>query len=313
MVREMNIILGTDAFGVAALQKLNKKHNIVLVVTQPDSKNRRGGGFSVSPIKEKAQELGLSIFQPERLREKEATAQIIAKSPDLIITASYGQILPKAVLEASRLASVNLHASLLPKYRGAAPIERAIMDGESVTGVTLMHMDVGLDTGDIIDTQEVRLMPGHNYGSLYSELSEAAAELLMRNLEALELRAAKRQKQDEALATYAHKITDTDECIDWAKDANEIANQIRALSPKRGAYTLHGGKILKIWSAVADSEFSGRPGEVVRAKKDALVVTCGSGALYIREIQPAGKKIMDARAFNNGNQHIEGSFFGGEV
>ena len=297
------IFMGTPDFSVGALKALAENgYEIAGVVTQPDKPRGRGKASAMTPVKEAALELGLTVYQPSRVREQSFMDTVRALNPDVIVVSAFGQIIPKALLELPRYGCVNIHASLLPKYRGAAPIQWAVMDGEPVSGVTIMQMDEGLDTGDMLAKTEVPLDPDETGGSLFDKLSRAGAELLIRTLPALERGTLTPEKQPlESPTAYARMIRKEDGRIDWNLEAEAIERPIRGLNPWPSAYTELTGKILKIWRAEVLPKESGQtPGTVTEAGKGGFCVQTGKGVLRLLEVQLEGKKRMDAQAFLRG-------------
>ena len=297
------IFMGTPDFSVGALKALAENgYEIAGVVTQPDKPRGRGKASAMTPVKEAALELGLTVYQPSRVREQSFMDTVRALNPDVIVVSAFGQIIPKALLELPRYGCVNIHASLLPKYRGAAPIQWAVMDGEPVSGVTIMQMDEGLDTGDMLAKTEVPLEPDETGGSLFDKLSRAGAELLIRTLPALEQGTLTPEKQPlESPTAYARMIRKEDGRIDWNLEAEAIERRIRGLNPWPSAYTELTGKILKIWRAEVLPKESGQtPGTVTEAGKGGFCVQTGKGVLRLLEVQLEGKKRMDAQAFLRG-------------
>ncbi len=295
--------MGTPDFSVGALKALAENgYEIAGVVTQPDKPRGRGKASAMTPVKEAALELGLTVYQPSRVREQSFMDTVRALNPDVIVVSAFGQIIPKALLELPRYGCVNIHASLLPKYRGAAPIQWAVMDGEPVSGVTIMQMDEGLDTGDMLAKTEVPLEPDETGGSLFDKLSRAGAELLIRTLPALEQGTLTPEKQPlESPTAYARMIRKEDGRIDWNLEAEAIERRIRGLNPWPSAYTELTGKILKIWRAEVLPKESGQtPGTVTEAGKGGFCVQTGKGVLRLLEVQLEGKKRMDAQAFLRG-------------
>ena len=301
--------MGTPDFSVGALKALAENgYEIAGVVTQPDKPRGRGKASSMTPVKEAALELGLTVYQPSRVREQSFMDTVRALNPDVIVVSAFGQIIPKALLELPRYGCVNIHASLLPKYRGAAPIQWAVMDGEPVSGVTIMQMDEGLDTGDMLAKTEVPLEPDETGGSLFDKLSRAGAELLIRTLPALEQGTLTPEKQPlESPTAYARMIRKEDGRIDWNLEAEAIERRIRGLNPWPSAYTELTGKILKIWRAEVLPKESGQtPGTVTEAGKGGFCVQTGKGVLRLLEVQLEGKKRMDAQAFLRGFHAVPG-------
>lgn len=301
--------MGTPDFSVGALKALAENgYEIAGVVTQPDKPRGRGKASAMTPVKEAALELGLTVYQPARVREQSFMDTVRALNPDVIVVSAFGQIIPKALLELPRYGCVNIHASLLPKYRGAAPIQWAVMDGEPVSGVTIMQMDEGLDTGDMLAKTEVPLEPDETGGSLFDKLSRAGADLLIRTLPALEQGTLTPEKQPlESPTAYARMIRKEDGRIDWNLEAEAIERRIRGLNPWPSAYTELTGKILKIWRAEVLPKESGQaPGTVTEAGKGGFCVQTGKGVLRLLEVQLEGKKRMDAQAFLRGFHAVPG-------
>lgn len=299
----MNIVyMGTSVFAVPSLQSLiASRHQVVGVVSQPDRPRGRGKRISPTPVKETAQQHGIPVYQPTKIKSPEAIEQIKLWQPELIIVVSYGQIIPKEILEYPALGCINVHASLLPRYRGAAPIQRALMEGEKISGITTMFMDEGLDTGDIILQLEVPIKDEYDHGQLEAILAEKGAQLLGETIDQLENGIAPRIPQQEELATYAGRITPEDEKIDWSQSAEMIHNQIRALSPNPGAWTTIDNNKTKIYkSRVISNNESGVISQIVEVGSNGFSVQSGKGILEILEVQRAGKKRMPASDFLRG-------------
>lgn len=306
------IFMGTPDFAVATLEAVIKAgHEVVLVVSQPDKAVGRSKELKATPVKISALSHGIPVYQPNRVREAECIEYLAGYHPDIIIVVAFGQIIPKAVLDMPKYGCVNVHASLLPKYRGAAPIQWAVIDGEKVTGVTTQRMAEGIDTGDIIMKEEVLLQDDETGGSLFDRLAAVGAGLCVKTMEAIENGTATYTKQDEEKATHVGKIQKEMGSIDWSKDAKSIECLIRGLNPWPSAYTQLDDKILKIWKAkVYSDEKKGEPGCILKAEKNTLFVQCGEGILALLEVQLEGKKRMPVEAFLNGYAMDEGSFFG---
>ncbi|WP_025692573.1 methionyl-tRNA formyltransferase [Paenibacillus zanthoxyli] len=308
------VFMGTPAFAVPCLQMLvDEGYEVAAVITQPDRPQGRKKILTPSPVKAAAEALGLPVLQPERMRRPEAVAELAAYEPELIVTAAYGQILPKAVLDLPARGCVNVHGSLLPKYRGGAPIQRSIINGESVTGVTLMYMAEGLDTGDMIAKVEVRVEDDDTSGSLFEKLSLAGRDLLKEQMPHLLAGPVPAEPQDDSQATYAPNLSRDDERIDWSAGSREIYNRIRGLVPFSGAFTLWNGETFKIWAAAspdtgAAAQASGAsahdggpaPGTVLSLGQAGIEVKTGDGSLQLLTVQPAGKKAMAAGDFARG-------------
>lgn len=296
------VFMGTPDFSVNALENIVKAgHDVVGVVTQPDKPKGRGGKMQYTPVKEKALELGLDVYQPQRVKETEFIEKLKEMNPDAIVVIAFGQILPKAILDMPKYGCINVHASLLPKYRGAAPIQWSVIDGEKETGVTTMYMNEGLDTGDIIDKVVVPIDKKETGGSLFDKLAIEGGKLILKTLIELENGTAVRTPQDDSKSNYAGMINKQLGKIDFNKSANEIERLIRGLNPWPSAYTKMDGKTLKIWDAdVDDSENDSAPGTITEVGKDFIRVATGKGSLKILELQLEGKKRMKTRDFLNG-------------
>ena len=274
---------------------------MVGVITQPDKPKGRGGKMQYTPVKEKALELGLDVYQPQRVKVSESIEKLKEMNPDAIVVIAFGQILPKAILDMPKYGCINVHASLLPKYRGAAPIQWSVIDGEKETGVTTMYMNEGLDTGDIIDKVVVPIDKKETGGSLFDKLAIEGGKLILKTLIELENGTAVRTPQDDSKSNYAGMINKQLGKIDFNKSANEIERLIRGLNPWPSAYTKMDGKTLKIWDAdVDDSENDSAPGTITEVGKDFIRVATGKGSLKILELQLEGKKRMKTRDFLNG-------------
>ena len=310
MKRLRTFFMGTPDFAVPCLKRLVEISDVVGVATQPDKKRGRGQKLTPSPVKEFAQECGLSVYQPERIRNEEFISQLGVISPDLIIVVAFGQILPPRILELPSLGCINVHASLLPRYRGAAPMQRCIMAGETRTGVTTMFMDAGLDTGDILLQEEIKIGIDMTFEVLHDTLREIGANLLEKTIDALTTGTLIRTKQDDSLSSYAAILTKETGRLDWKKSAVELHNLVRALDSWPGAYTVWDGQTFKIWrTRVIPEEYHGTPGEVVKQSKQGLAVATGNGMLEILELQAPGKKRMLAPDYLRGHTISEHSYF----
>ena len=296
------VFCGTGEIGAPALHALlaSKKHTIVGVITQPDKPAGRDLKPRMSAIKQIALAQNLPVQQPEKLRSAAALEDLRALAPDLMVVAAYGQILPKSVLETPRLGCLNLHASLLPRHRGASPIHAAILSGDHETGITVMYMDEGLDTGDILLAQKLAIGSDQTTGQLHDRLADLAAPCLLEALELLEQGNAPRIPQDSALATYAPKLKKTDGLLDWHQPAEALVTRIRAMSPWPGAYTHLNGQTLKIHAAKTDPA-SGPTGEILASEPGVLRVACGSGSLILESLQLQGRKRLPAAEFLRGH------------
>lgn len=304
--------MGTSSFAVPCLEKLiTEGHEIIGVICQPDRPQGRNKKIIPPPVKEMAILHGIPVFQPEKIKNPEAIELVRQWNPELIVVVSYGQILPPDIINLPRFGCINVHASLLPFYRGAAPIQRAIMAGEKETGVTTMYMDEGLDTGDIIKQLKVPLELDITYGELESVLADMGANLIIETLKDIENGILKRQKQDHTRATYAAMITPADELIKWDKSAFQIHNQIRALSPKPGAYSFIEGTKLKIFKTrIVEENSQGKPGMINDITKCGFIIQTGSGTLEVLEVQKEGKKRLPASEFVRGSRINNGLVLG---
>ncbi|GFO85902.1 MULTISPECIES: methionyl-tRNA formyltransferase [Anaerostipes] len=292
------VFMGTPEFAVPTLQALIDHHQVAAVVTQPDRQRGRGKKVQFSPVKEKAAEYKIPVLQPEKARDEEFIQELETIAPDVIVVVAYGQILPERILNLPKYGCINVHGSLLPKYRGAAPIQWAVLNGEEKTGITTMYMEKGLDTGDMIDKAEVVLDPKETAGSLHDKLMNLGADLLLETLDKLEKGTIVRTKQDDSQSCYAKMLSKEMGRMDFSRSAKELEQWIRGMNPWPSAYTTMNGKTLKIWDAdVVSYEGSEEPGTVVKVTKDTIIVAAGEGALALKEIQLAGKKRMPVQAF----------------
>ena len=306
--------MGTPEFALKTLKKLvSSEHKILCVVTQPDRPKGRGRGLSPSPVKQFAQEVGIEILQPEKARNKEFIESIRQMNPDLIVVVAYGQILSADLLKVPKLFCMNLHGSLLPKYRGAAPIHRAVINGERETGVTTMKMDVGLDTGDIILMRKIPIRDSDDTETLHDRLADEGASLVIETVDQLSSSSCNFIPQDDSQATYAEKIRKEEGVIPWHEEAEKIRNLVRGLNPWPGAFTFLGPARLKICRAeTAAGENGDTAGMVARVTDSGIEVGTGKGRLVITELQPAGKKKMAAKSFLAGNNINPGDLFDSE-
>lgn len=294
------VFMGTPAFAVPSLKALVEAgHEIAGVFTQPDKPKDRGMKLQPTPVKEYALSVGLPVYQPEKLRDGQALAVLRDLAPELIVVAAYGKLLPVDILELPPLGCVNVHSSLLPQYRGAAPINWAILNGESESGVTIMHMAEGLDTGDIIAQRATPISLEDTASTLHDRLADLGAELLAESVDALSKGTAQRIPQDDAFSCYAPMLSKELSRMDWSRTARQIHDQVRGLIPWPSAVTEIDGVRCKIWRTRLTGERSGKaPGTVVQADKKGLKLVCGDGqVLQIEELQPDGKKRMAATAF----------------
>lgn len=296
------IFMGTPDFSVGTLEALVEAgHEVVLAVTQPDKPKGRGKEMQFTPVKEAALRHNIPVFQPKKVREPECMEELRKYNADIMVVIAFGQILPQEILDMTPYGCVNVHASLLPKYRGAAPIQWSIIDGEEVTGVTTMQMDAGLDTGDMLLKTEVKIDADETGGSLHDKLAEAGAKLCVETLKALEEKTVTPEKQGETPTAYAKMLDKKLGNIDWTMDAVSIERLIRGLNPWPSAYTMWNGKVIKIWRGeVVEASCEQAPGTIVAVEKDSFTVQTGEGRLKILEVQLQGKKRMDAAAFLRG-------------
>ena len=308
------VFMGTPDFAVATLEDIiNAGHIVEAVVTQPDKPKGRGGAVAMSPVKETALEHGIEVLQPVKVKnDNEFYERMKQIDPDVIVVVAFGQILPDSILELPKYGCINVHASLLPAYRGAAPIQWAVIDGLEETGVTTMQMDHGLDTGDIIMQSRIRLDAKETGGSLFDRLSSEGGRLLVKTLAAVENGTATRTKQDDSLSNYAKMLTKSLGNIDFNEGAVNIERLIRGLNPWPSAYTHLNGKTLKIWEAdVCEcNDDNMKPGTVFNVTKDGFCVKCGKDALSIGEVQLEGKKRMASDAFLRGFKLESGTVLG---
>lgn len=290
--------MGTPEFAVPILDTLIKNTEVLLVVTQPDKYVGRKKVLTFSPVKEEALKYNIPVFQPIKIRED--YEEIKKYKPDLIVTCAYGQIVPKGVLDIPRLGCINVHASLLPKYRGGAPIQHAIMNGEKETGITIMYMDEGMDTGDMIDSEKVLIDSKDTLSTLSLKLSKTGAELLERVLPSIIDGTNKRVKQDDHMATYARIIKREDERLDFHKKALEIYNQIRALNIEPLANFVLNGEEIKVIEGYVGEDAKKDVGCICEIKKDAIGIACSDKVFYVTKLKPFGKKEMNVRDYLNG-------------
>lgn len=310
------VFMGTPDFAVPCLEALVQAgHEVVAAVCQPDRPKGRGGKLDTPPVKDKAVSLGIPVYQPQKVREGGFPEVLGELAPDVIVVVAFGQILPPGILTLPRYGCVNVHASLLPAWRGAAPIQWAVINGDRESGVTTMQMDAGLDTGDILLAKKLALSPKETGGSLFDKLSALGAEALVETLAGMEGGTIRPAKQGDPTTPYAKMLKKEMGRIDFSRPAEEIERLIRGLNPWPSAYATVGGKTLKIWEADVAEELNvqpgsgGRPapGTVAQVGRDGFAVACGSGFLLIREVQIEGKKRMMAGDFLRGFQLPEGS------
>ncbi len=307
------LFMGTPDFAANILDKLMEAgHEITGVVTQPDKVKGRGSKMSFPPVKELALKHGLAVYQPVKVREEGFLDTVRGMKPEVIVVAAFGQILPKALLDIPPYGCINVHASLLPKYRGAAPIQYSIIDGEKETGVTIMYMDVQLDTGDIILQEKLPIAADETGGSLNDKLSALGAGLLVQALGQIETGTASRIPQDDSQASYVKMLDKDMGKIDFSLPAVRIERLIRGLNPWPSAFTFLDGKTLKLWKAVAEpaGKPDAGPGEIIKIRKDSFSVMTGEGTLAVKELQLEGKKRMDTAAFLRGYPLTSGKKLG---
>jgi len=297
--------MGTPAFAVPSLSALEKSENITLVVTNPDRPSGRGQALLPPPVKVEAQRLGLPVFQPEKAKHPDSVARIAAEKSDLIVVTAYGHILPESILDIPTHGCINVHASLLPKYRGAAPINWAVVRGETVTGVTIMKMDAGMDTGPMLHVREMPIADEDTAQTLFDKLSLLGAEALAEALRKLHEGTLTGTPQDDSLATYAPMLKKEHGQIDWSRPAGEVRNLVRGMTPWPSAYTSHGEKAIKVLSA-SMREGRGEPGEILEVGRDGIVVACGEGALALGRVQPEGGRAMFSWDYAQGRRVKKG-------
>lgn len=303
------IFMGTPDFAVGTLKALlNSEHQVAAVVTQPDKPKGRGKALQFPPVKEVAVEADIPVYQPRRVRDEEFIRTLQKIEADAIVVVAFGQIIPEEILNMKKYGCINVHASLLPKYRGAAPIQWAVIEGEKESGVTTMQMDAGLDTGDMLKKVVVPLDEKETGGSLFEKLSEAGAKLLAETLKGLEEGSIQPEKQGDSPTAYARMLSKDMGKIDWSQEAVHIERLIRGLNPWPSAYAKLDGKTLKIWEAdVLERESGMAPGTVTEVGKESILVQTGKGMLAVRQLQLEGKKRMDAGAFLRGYSIKEGT------
>ena len=302
------VFMGTPDFAVPPLHALIEAgYEVAAVVTQPDKPKGRGKTLLPTPVKEEALMHEIPVYQPQRVRKNPEFLETLKEiDPDIIIVAAFGQIIPKEILELPKFGCINIHASLLPKYRGAAPIQQAVIDGEKESGVTIMQMGEGLDTGDMISKIIIPLAQDETGGSLFGKLAQAGAELLIKTLPSIEQGTAEREKQPEESPTpYAAMITKQMGLMNFSKPAEELERLVRGMNPWPSAYTFINGKTLKVWKCkVSGEQTDANPGTVFLTDKEGIHVACEKGTLILTEVQLEGKKRMDTEAFLRG-YHIE--------
>mgnify|MGYP000934033548 CR=1 FL=1 len=296
------VFMGTPDFAVPTLEALyQSRHEVAAVVTQPDKPKGRGKAMAMPPVKEKALEYGIPVYQPVRVRKDEAFFEELTKiQPDVIVVIAFGQILPERILNLPKYGCINIHASLLPKYRGAAPIQWAVINGDEVSGVTTMQMDVGLDTGDMLHKLSCPISAQDTSASLYDKLAELGPQGLLETLTQLANGSTQPEVQDEALVTYAEKLSKEEARIDWSLSAAQLERCIRAFNPWPMSWLEIDEQPVKVWQASVIAETSGaEPGTIVAAGKQGIQIATGNGILNLESLQPAGKKAMSAQDLLN--------------
>lgn len=305
--------MGTPDLAAAVLRRLVRwpGGDVVAVYTQPDRPAGRGHKLTPSPVKKLAQELGLPVHQPLNFRQEGAVDELAALKPDLLVVAAYGLILPQAVLDIPTVDTLNVHTSLLPRYRGAAPIQRAVLNGDTVSGVTTMRLDKGMDTGDMYFSESVEIGENTTTGELFDTLAEIGGKLLVKTVDALETGSAVLTAQDHAVATHADKITPEECLVDFSLPAREVHNRIRGLSPFPGAFSYLNGKTVKLYdSRLNDEKEQSAPfGTVLEASRDGVVVACGIGSVRLLSFKPEGKGMLSAADMVNGRKIADGMRF----
>lgn len=312
------VFMGTPEFSVVSLNKLlESNHRVLGVVTQPDRPKGRGMKLACSPVKTTAYTNNLPVFQPERLPEEKLMTFLAKVRPEAIVVVAYGLKIPTVLLNLSPYGCINLHASLLPKYRGASPIQAVILNGETTTGVTTMKMDEGWDTGDLLLTRSVPIGEAETFGALHDRLAQIGADLLVETLDALEVEKITPQPQNHGEATYVRKLTPEDSVLKWTNDTDSLFNRIRALDPLPGARTSLNGEILKIWAARLgegwyglESAVPGTIGELIKGEQGGLPVRTGDGVLLLMELQLPGKRRLHIQQFAAGADLSAGLVFG---
>ena len=303
------VFMGTPDFAVSTLEKIKEAgHDVLLVVTQPDRSKGRSKDLVYSPVKEAALRLGIEVSQPEKVKDKTFINEMAEYDIDAIVVVAFGQIIPKEILDMPKYGCINVHASLLPKYRGAAPIQYAVINGDEYSGVTTMMMNEGLDTGDILIQKKVQIAPKETGGSLFDKLSTIGAEALIETLDKLKDGSITRIKQDDSESTVVSILKKSYGNIDFSKDAAEIERLIRGLSPWPSAYTKLKGKNLKIWDAdVVESKQDAEIGEITDVTKESFTIACGKNSIKVNELQLEGKKRMNAKEFLRGYKIEKGT------
>jgi methionyl-tRNA formyltransferase len=302
--------MGTPSFAVPALRALAKEYHVTAVVTQPDRPGGRGKKMTPPPVKTAAEEMRLPVVQPVKIRDESFIIWLREISPDFLVTAAYGRILPAAVLDTASAAALNIHASLLPRYRGAAPIQRAIMNGEKESGITIIYMDEGMDTGDIAVQESVPIGHFDTAGELHDRLAVLGARMIVQSIKNILDGSARRTGQNHALATLAPPLRPEEEEIDWCTPAEAIHNLVRGMNSWPGAYTLCKGVRLKIWAGRPAREEGAPCGAIISQRDGIMAVATGQGTYKITELQPTGKRVMSAGDYLCGNNLPPGTVLG---
>jgi len=302
------IFMGSPDFAVPALEALLEHHEVALVVTQPDKPAGRGKKLKPPPVKVVAERAGIPVAQPRSARKPEFAEQLRAIGADIAVVVAYGKILPQPVLDAPRLGCINIHGSLLPAYRGAAPIQWAVIDGLAETGVTIMQLDEGMDTGPMLLDRRVTIEPTDTAGTMHDKLAPVGAQAMLEALAGLEAGTLETRPQDHERSSHAPMLSKEDGRVDWRLDADAVRNRVRGVDPWPGAFAMLDGERIKLFAA-APSEGSGAPGEIVAADGDAIHVACGAGAVALGELQAPGKRRMSAAAFASGRPDLVGKRF----
>lgn len=300
------VFMGTPEFSVPILKMLDDNTNVVLVVTQPDKEVGRHHEIKYSPVKEYALNHNIEVYQPNKIRNE--YEYILSKNPDVIITCAYGQIIPTILLETPKYKAINVHASLLPKLRGGSPLHRAIINGYDETGITIMYMAPGMDDGDIITEESIKINETDNVGTIHDKMSLLGKDLLLKTLPNIFSGNVTRTKQNESEVTFAYNIKPEEEIIDFNKTAKEVYNQIRGMYPFPVAHTTLNGKIIKVCEAKIGIISNGKPGEIIKVYKDGIGVMCKDKEIILMRIKPSGKKEMSVKDYLNGikNEKLEG-------
>jgi len=298
------VFMGTSNFAVPILESLIKNYEVSAVVSQPDKPKGRGKKVLFTPVKETAVKNNITVYQPEKIKDENFIKELFKINADLFVVVAYGQKLPETILNMPKYGCINVHGSLLPKYRGAAPIQWAIINGEKVTGITIMYMAESLDTGDIILKKEVEILPAETYGSVHDKMSAVGAETIIEAIKMIEQGNVKREKQDDKLSSYAHKIEKENCLINWNKNSKDIVNLIRGLNPNPCAYTFYNNEMFKIYNA-QEIQYSrnAENGEIIDIdKKIGFIVKTADSAVIIKEIQAKGGKRMNCSDYLRGHE-----------